>query len=108
MKRIIRQTGAATAIDLTVSPGRSWHLHEIRLHLDAVGGAGSNELTVVYVSDAGSEYYTLLLEQDMTAVQDLLWIPTAPIFFAADDILHVEWDNADDTEFGLEVVISSL
>ena len=46
-------TGAA-AVAYSLSPGIGFQLREVRIHLDAVGGAGNLTIScLLYTSDAG-------------------------------------------------------
>jgi hypothetical protein len=96
-----RATGSA-ALSKIVEPGRAWQLEEIRIHLDAVGGAGN--LTATLDAAAGAEYDAVILTQDMTAVTDLVYVPDRPITFEKGDKLVIAWANAGGKTYGLEVV----
>lgn len=101
MPRFHRATGAA-AIASTLEPGQQFQLDELRVHLSAVGGAGSLTLTVD--AAAGAAFDTVLLTQDMTAVTDLHFLPELPIRLDKGDKLVVAWANASARTYGLELV----
>lgn len=102
---IQRATGAA-AIAMTVAPGGTWQLREIRVHLSAAGGAGN--LTATIDSAAGTAYDAIVKTQDMTSVTDLEYQPTYPMTFGAGDILNIAWANASERTYGIEVVLSPV
>jgi len=94
-----RNTGAA-AISHTISPEKAFELVEIKLHLSTAGGAGN--LTVTFDANAGTEYDTTLLTQDMTLITDLLWQPETPISCDMGDKIVIAWANANNRTYGLE------
>lgn len=101
----IRATAANGAIALTVDPAAAWQLEEIRIHLNAVGGAGS--LTATIDANAGAAYDTVVLTQDMTTVSDFDYIPTRPQQFDKGDKLILAWPNAGNKTYGVEVKYST-
>lgn len=96
-----RATATTGAIALTVDPGRAWQLEEIRVHLSAAGGAGN--LTATIDANAGAEYDTVILTQDMTSIADLIYAPERPIIFENGDKLVIAWANASNLTYGVEV-----
>jgi len=100
-KRVQRATGAA-AVDVTLSPGIAFQVEEIRIHLSAVGGAAEN---LVVASDSGvlAAYDTTFLTQDMAAVQDIVWQPTRPLLFSANDEIDITYANTNTRTYGLEI-----
>ena len=95
---------AAVAINESIDPGKTGQLHELRIHLNAAGGAGN--LTVTLDANAGAAYDAVLLTQDMTLVTDLLWQPEQPVYFDKGDKIVVAWANAGTKTYGLEVKYS--
>jgi hypothetical protein len=95
---------ANIAINESIDPGKAGQLHELKIHLSAAGGAGN--LTVTLDANAGAEYDTVLLTQDMTSVTDLLWQPDQPVYFDKGDKIVVAWANANSRTYGLEVKYS--
>lgn len=98
-------TGAA-AIAVTTpvaAPSGAWQLIEVRLHLDAVGGAAEN-FTVTLDSSAGAPYDLLLFTQAMAAVTDILWQPTRPIVLTHLDSIDFAYTNSNGRTYGLEVI----
>jgi hypothetical protein len=100
-----RATGAA-AIAVTIAPTKKWQLHEIRLHLDAAGGAG--DLTVTIDSGVDPVYDTVIATQDMTSVTDYYWQPNDPIKFSKTDELDIAWANANTKTYGIEIIYSRV
>ena len=98
-------TGVA-AIDSSITPDQDFYLDEIRLHLDAVGGAGT--LTITLNSKHGSEYDVLIVSQDMTLVQDLIYQPDVKRHFSLGDSITVAWANAGGKTYGLEFVYTEI
>lgn len=94
-------TGAA-AVNYSLSPGIGFQLREVRIHLDAVGGAGN--LTISVDSAAGATYDAVLATQDMSAVADLCYMPDHPHEFVAGDVLKIAWANAGTKTYGIEVI----
>ncbi len=85
------------------APARAWRVHQLRLTLDAVGGAG--DLVVSLDHDSGPEFDLVVLTQDMTAVQHLIWTPDNGAFsLTAGTALVVEWPNAGGVQYGLEIL----
>jgi len=103
MRRFSRATGAA-AIAFTLAPNIGFSLKEIRIHLSAAGGAG--DLTATINSAAGPAYDVVLINQDMTAVTDIILQPAQPHEFEAGDELLIAWANANTRTYGIEVVWS--
>jgi len=99
-------TTGADAIAMTLTPGIAWQLEGIRVHLDDAGGAGN--LTAKIDNGEGAAYDIVLLTQDMTAVTDLMWSPEDPIEFRAGDSLVIEWANAGEKTYGLEIVYKGI
>ena len=50
----------------------------------------------------------MLLTQDMTAVIYFMWSPEDPIEFRAGDSLVIEWANAGEKTYGLEIVYKGI
>jgi hypothetical protein len=96
-----RDTDTSGAISHTVNPGSAWQLEEIRVHLSAAGGAG--DLTATIDNDAGEEYDTVILTEDMTSTADVLYAPERPLHFAAGDKLIIAYSNANNRTYGVEV-----
>jgi hypothetical protein len=103
MRRYTRATGSG-AIALTLSPEVAFQVSEVRVHLNAAGGAGN--LTISLDSVAGAVYDVVLATVDMTAVVDLAWLPTRPHDFVAGDQLKVVWANVGGKTYGVEIVWS--
>jgi len=101
-----RATATSGAIASTLAPGVAWQLEEIRVHLDAAGGAG--DLTATIDHSAGATYDIVVLTQDMTAVTDLIYKPSRPMEFLAGDELDIAWANASDNDYGLEIVFKGI
>ena len=104
-KMTTRATGAA-AIAVTIAPGHAWQLHEIRVHLSAVGASGS--LTATMDAGAGATYDAVIFSQDMTSVTNLLWQPELPVIFNASDELDIAWANAGGKTYGIEIIHSLI
>ena len=100
-----RATGSG-ALSLTLNTGDRVLVKELRLHLNAVGGAGS--LTVTIDNGVNAVYDTILLTQDMTSVTDIHWQPTRPIELEATDKLIVSWANAGGKTYGVELLYSLI
>ena len=108
-----RATGAA-AVAMVVAPGYQFQLEEIQIHLSAAGGAGN--LTVTLDGGAVAAVYdTVLMTQDMTAVQNLVWVPARPLRFtytdgvpATSDHLDIAWANAGNIAYGITVLYSPI
>lgn len=96
----LRETGA-TALNASLAPNSKFYLHEVRLHLDAVGQAGS--FTVDLVSGVDIRYNINIITNDMTADQDVVFQPANPLPFELGDSLSFAWANANSKQYGLEV-----
>jgi hypothetical protein len=105
MSRFHRATGGE-AIASTLAPGVAFKVESIRVHLSAAGGAGNLTAKVDSATDAA--YDLVILTQDMTAVVDLVWIPTRAVEFAAGDELDIAWVNGSTRTYGLEIVWSPV
>lgn len=98
------ETTGSAAINKTLFPEEAWRLHEIRLHLSAVGTAGNLVLTLD--AGTGAAYDVILLTQAMAGVQDLVWQPEIPIEFGITDKLTITWANATGLTYGLDIMYS--
>lgn len=78
-------------------------LISVRLHLS--GAAGVGNLTITQNSALGSEYDTVILKQDISAVVDYYktYQPGEAIF-DNNDKLNFAWPNANNVTYGLEVL----
>lgn len=78
-------------------------LISVRLHLSGAAGAGN--LTITQNSALGSEYDTVILTQDISAVVDYYktYQPGESIF-DNNDKLDFAWPNANNVTYGLEVL----
>ena len=110
-----RVTGAAAIAGL-VAPARQFQLEEVQLHCDAVGGAGTGDLTITLDGGAVAAVYdTILLTQAMVAVQNFVWVPARPMRFTftdgtagGSDHIDIDWDNANGVTYGLTVIYSLI
>ncbi len=95
-------TAVGSAIAETIAPNKHFELREIRIHLDAVGG--TKDFTVTMDSARGSTHDTVILTQDMTAVEDLVvtYLPDEMVFQAGDE-LDFAWDNDGNNDYGISV-----
>jgi hypothetical protein len=98
----------AQALAETLDPGGSFQLEEVRLHLSAAGGTGSENFTVKVDSANGSEHDVVLAAQDMQSLADYVFHPTRPKEFAKDDAIVFSWANAARKTWGLEVLYRSI
>jgi len=96
----VKSTGSGS-IAVTVNPDGPFELIGLRLHLSAVGGAGS--LTVTVDHGSGSAYDTLLYSVDMTSIADLS-VPFEGHAFQYGDKIVIAWANAGSKTYGIEVV----
>jgi len=103
---LYKATAATGALALDIAPDWDFELMEVRVHLNAAGGAG--DLTVTLDALAGAEYDAVLFKQDMTAVTDLVYIPAQPMQFARGDKLAVAWPNAGNKTYGAEVYVRKV
>ena len=70
-----RTTSAASPCVFTnLNPAASFKLLEVKVTLDAAGGAAEN-FTITQDATAGAGYDNLLFAQDMTLTQYIRWIP---------------------------------
>ena len=102
---------ADTQIDtLTLSPNVVFRLEEIRLHLAAIGGVGAGSFTVSVESHVSTEYDVQLIAQDMAAITDYVFRPSADmrVLFDKGDSLVFDWANANNVQYGLEVIWSQV
>ena len=102
-----RATGAV-AISTTVAPGVAWQLEEIRLHLDAAGGAGATNFTATLDHGTGATYDLLIVDKDLTTATDVIFQPDRPMEFLPDDELDIAWANAGTKTYGLEIVYKGI
>lgn len=101
-RRVFRAQAATGAIDETLTPVSAFQIEEIRLHLDAAGGA-TEDFTAVLDSDAGTRYDVLILSQDMELVSDIIYQPPRPLIFSAGDVIDFGYTNTNGRDWGLEV-----
>jgi len=101
-----RATGAAAiASTLVLDPERAFQLVEIRLHLDAAGGAaGDVNFTATLDSNAGTAYDFEMVTEDLTLLADYLYQPTKPIIFDKGDEIDFAYANAGSATYGLLVI----
>lgn len=104
MYQHVNETGSGV-LDYTLDPGGSGQLEEVRLHLDAAGGAGN--FTVRLESRLGSFYDVVVNTQDMSSVTDEVYQPTRPHDFVAGDKWVFAWANANSKGWGLEVIFAT-
>lgn len=101
-KKVHRATGAA-AIASSLTPTGPIELVCVKLHLSAVGGAAEN-FTVTINSATAAAYDVELFSQDMTAVQDILWLPDQPIPILNNDVIDFAYANSNTKTYGLEAI----
>lgn len=107
MRAFYRTTGD-TAIDVTLSPKntvRGWQLDEMRLHLNAAGGA-AEDLTLIVVSAADAVYNSLLLTEAMAAAANVRYHPDQPVLMDNGDGIRVQYANTNGRTYGLELIYS--
>jgi len=102
---MFNETGNAE-MSLTLAPDESFRIKEIRVHLNAAGGAGNFTVTVNAIN--GTAYDLNMITQDMTAVTDLVWQPDIPVQFESGDEINFAWENAGGKTYGLTVVYELL
>lgn len=96
--KTIRTTGTGV-LSYEFSPGQNIYLSAVKLHLN--GAATQESLTITIDSNAGTQYDTLLLSQDMTGLANVLWLPG--MFIHASDKVVFSWTNTDAATWGLEI-----
>jgi len=102
--RVIReQATGSSAIATSINPGAPFDLLEVRLHLNAVGGAGN--LTITVNDGTGSGYDTVVLTEDMTTLTDVVYPDNDKkhCLFSGDSV-DIAWANANSRTYGLTVV----
>lgn len=99
--RVQRTTATTGALAMTISPGIDFKVVAIKLHLSAVGGAGTFTATTDAI--AGAAYDAVIALQDMTAVADYVNVFTTPIPFSKNDSVVFAWANSGNITYGLEV-----
>lgn len=105
--RFHNATAANGAISSTLNPGeqiKGWYIDSVKLHLSAAGGAGN--FTVTVDSGLGATYDTVIYTVDLTALTDVMWIPTRIIYLQNGDKLVFAFANANNRAYGLEAVWS--
>ncbi len=98
-----RATGAA-AIASTLTATRPLVITSVRLHLSAAGGAVEDFTVTIDGGVTADVYDTVLFSQDMTLVQDILWVPDHPITISKGDEVDFAYNNGNTRTYGLEVV----
>jgi len=100
-------SGSSGAIATTIAPGLKWELHEVRIHLDAAGSAGS--FTATMDSGRGSKYDTLVYSKSMGSVQDLVKTFNPPLRFnnSADQV-DIAYANGGSAAYGVEAIYKIL
>lgn len=96
----IRFTGS-TAISESITETRRWKIRDVKIHLSDLGLHEALDLSIN--SPIGPQYNTLLFHQDMTTVQDLVWIPLENVILEALDTLVITWLNPNGRTYGLEI-----
>ena len=97
-----RATGSA-AIASTLIPTGPIELVCVKLHLSDVGGA-AEDFTVTINSETAAAYDVVLFSQDMTTVQDILWLPNQPIPIVNSDPIDFAYANGNGRTYGLEAI----
>lgn len=100
--KVHRATGAA-AIASTITPTIPILLVCVKVHLSAVGGA-AEDFTVTIDSVTDPVYDTEIFTQDMTAIQDICWVPDRPIPIINNDEIDFAYANSNGRTYGLEVI----
>lgn len=100
--KYVRATGAA-AIAETIAVDGGLVIIEVRLHLDAVGGAAES-FTVTIDSGVSAVYDTVLASQDMNALADYVWRPAKPVPISDGDEIDFAWANTGTKTWGLAVI----
>ena len=96
----------AVAMASTLTLLKDAYLDDIRVHLSAAGGAGT--LTVTLISGFGTAYNVLLLSQDMTSIQNLVFSPDPKVHFKKGDAISVVWANSNSRTYGVEFVYTDI
>lgn len=105
--RTHRATGGA-AISETLAPGVAWQLEEIRLNLSAAGGGGATNFTAIINHGTAAEYDLVIVNEDLTAVTDLIFQTDRPMEFGPDDELDISYDNNNTKTYGLEIIFKGI
>jgi hypothetical protein len=103
---LVSNTTGVVAIAKQLAPAAPFRLREIRLHLNAVGGAG--DFTATLDANEGVAYDLLITKQDMTATADYIYIPDKPLQFESGDKINFAWANAGGKTYGLTIIYDLL
>lgn len=105
---LIQEYTGALGINIEHAPNYLWTLHEVRLHLDIVGGAVEN---LTMTNDSGVApliYDTLILTQAMAAVTDIIWTPPGGVMhFRRNDVLDIVYANSNARTWGVEITYAT-
>lgn len=98
------------ALDVELDPGVVFRLEEVRLHLDAPGGVGAGNFSMVLDSGVGAEHDMVLINEDMEAETDFVFGPIGDqrVLFDEGDKLVFAWPNTNGVQYGLEVIWSRV
>lgn len=79
---------------------------EVRLKLNAAGGAGNFTITLNHGTNAALD--VVMVTQDMTTATSVHWIPTRPVVLSRDDVLDCAYANANNKTYGCEIIWREL
>ncbi len=99
-------TAGALSVSYTKTSGGK-RIEEIRIHLSAA--ATTSENLVIYIdSGVGAAYDIVLLTQDMSGIQDLIYVPDTPqLLVHSEDKLMITYTNTDGRTVGYEIIMRS-
>lgn len=90
-------------INETVSIGKKWQLHEVRLHFSTA--MGSVKYMTMQISGSDSSYNTKLYSESLNGIQDLHIIYSSPLIFMSDQTLIIATSVLSvANQYGLEVI----
>ncbi len=109
MRHYATAATGAIASTLALDPVRKYQILEVRLHLDAAGGAaGDVNMTITVDAIKAAAHDTVLITQDMTLVTDFVYQPAYPQIFDAGDEIDIAYANAGNAEYGLTIIYNLL
>jgi len=100
---------SSATLSLTLSANYStssqfeYELLGVRLHVKGAAPTTSENFTVTLDATEGSPYDVVPYIKDMDGVNDVVWVPERPLYFAVGDELDFAWTNTETKQYGLAV-----
>ncbi|MCK9570443.1 hypothetical protein M0R72_15960 [Candidatus Pacearchaeota archaeon] len=97
-----RYTGT-TAMAIVTDISGEFALYEVRVHLPVVEGTTAN-MVISLDSGVSDDYNFAFQTTAMAAATDVQYLPTRPLYFAANDQIALTWANANSKAWAIEII----